>query len=128
MTMAKKLKNPMVDFDMKEYMSGGVMSSTVEDDDKEPSKENNVKEVKPPKSETPQRVRKGAACGCKVGYTRHTYVLPLKMIDQVKAVAHFFNCSEVAAAEQIIQKGLDDIQKKHGKKALTLQKTQKLFD
>ena len=45
--MPKKLKNPMVDFDMKEYMSGGVMSSTVENDDKEPSKENNVKEVAP---------------------------------------------------------------------------------
>ena len=126
--MAKKLKNPMIDFDMKEYMSGGVMSSSVENDDKELSKEKLDKTVKSPKSGSPQRVQKGAASGCKVGYTRHTYVLPLKMTDQVKAVAHFFNCSEVAAAEQIIQKGLDDIQKKHGKKALTLQKTQKLFD
>ena len=49
------------------------------------------------------------------------------MIDQVKAVAHFFSCSEVSAAEQLLQKGLDDIRKKHGKKALTLQKTQELF-
>ena len=49
------------------------------------------------------------------------------MIDQVKAVAQFFCCSEVSAAEQLIQKGLDDIKKKHGKKALTLQKTQTLF-
>ena len=59
--------------------------------------------------------------------TRHTYVLPQQMIDQVKAVAQFFCCSEVSAAEQLIQKGLDDIKKKHGKKALTLQKTQTLF-
>ena len=77
---------------------------------------------------TTQRPKKGAARGCKPGYTRHTYVLPQKMIDQVKAVAHFFNCSEVAAAEQIIQKGLEDIEKRHGKKALRLQKKQNLFD
>ena len=50
------------------------------------------------------------------------------MIDQIKAVSQFFCCSEVSAAEQLIQKGLDDIRKKHGKKALTLQKTQSLFD
>ncbi len=125
--MAKKLKNPMIDFDMKEYMSGGVMSSTGKNDDNNPKKKK-VKNTKSPKAVTPQRVVKGAAQGCKPGYTRHTYVLSLKMIDQVKAVAHFFNCSEVAAAEQIIQKGLDEIQKKHGKKALTLQKTQSLFD
>ena len=73
-----------------------------------------------------RRAYKGAARGCKPGYTRHTYVLPQKMIDQVKAVAHFFCCSEVAAAEQIIQKGLDDIQQKHGIEALT-QRTMKIF-
>jgi len=32
-----------------------------------------------------------------------------------------------SAAEQLLQKGLDDIRKKHGRKALTLQKTQNLF-
>ena len=75
-----------------------------------------------------ERATIGAARGCKPGYTRHTYVLPEQMINQVKAVAQFFCCSEVSAAEQLIQKGLDDIKKKHGKKALTLQKTQTLFD
>lgn len=55
-------------------------------------------------------------------------VLAEQMINQVKAVVQFFCCSEVSAAEQLIQKGLDDIRKKHGKKALTLQKTQSLFD
>lgn len=95
---------------------------------RETIKEKSVRSRKPPVSVATQRTEKGAARGCKPGYTRHTYVLPQQMIDQVKAVAHFFNCSEVAAAEQILQKGLDDIQKKHGKKALTLQKTQSLFD
>ena len=62
--------------------------------------------VNDPSENTGQRrAYKGAARGCKPGYTRHTYVLPLKMIEQVKAVAYFFNCSEVSAAEQILQKG-----------------------
>lgn len=73
-----------------------------------------------------RRAYKGAARGCKPGYTRHTYVLPELMIDQIKAVAYFFNCSEVSAAEQILQKGLDDIQKIHGVEALTL-RTTKIF-
>lgn len=82
----------------------------------------------PPVSVETQRAEKGAARGCKPGYTRHTYVLPRQMIDQVKAVAQFFCCSEVSAAEQLIQRGLDDIRKKHGEKALILQKSQFLFD
>ncbi len=74
-----------------------------------------------------ERSKKGAARGCKPGYTRHTYILPQQMIDQVKAVAQFFRCSEVSAAEQLIQKGLDEIKKENGKKALTLRKEQSLF-
>ena len=77
------------------------------------------------KSET--RPSKGAAAGCKPGYIRHTYVLPQTMIDQIKAVAHYFSCTEVSAAEQLLQKGLDAVRKKHGKKALTLQNKQSLF-
>lgn len=80
----------------------------------------------PSENTEPRRAYKGAARGCKPGYTRHTYVLSLKMINQIKAVAHFFNCSEVSAAEQILQKGLDDIQKSYGTEALTL-KTTKIF-
>ena len=90
-------------------------------------KESIQSEVPPVPADT-QRAEKGAARGCKPGYTRHTYVLPQQMIDQVKAVAQFFCCSEVSAAEQLIQRGLDDIRKKHGEKALILQKTQTLFD
>ncbi|MBQ7414292.1 MAG: hypothetical protein IJV09_02535 [Prevotella sp.] len=73
-----------------------------------------------------RRAYKGAARGCKPGYTRHTYVLSKKMIEQVKAVANFFNCSEASAVEQILQKGFDDIQKKHGPEALTY-RTMKIF-
>lgn len=125
--MSKKIKNPMVNFDMRGYMSGGLMSATSENDDKERPKEKIVKNKKSAELGLSQRTRKGASSGCKPGYTRHTYVLSQTMIDQVKAVAHFFSCSEVSAAEQLLQKGLDDIRKKHGKKALTLQKTQELF-
>lgn len=109
--MAKKYNNPANEIDMASFVSGNPIESQAS-----------------PTTDGFQRAKQGAARGCKPGYTRHTYVLPQKMIEQVKAVAHFFSCSEVAAAEQIIQKGLDDIQKRHGKKALTLQKTQSLFD
>ena len=40
------------------------------------------------------RAVKGAAAGCKVGYTRHTYMLPQKMIEQIKAVSQFFGITE----------------------------------
>jgi len=73
-----------------------------------------------------RRAYKGAARGCRPGYTRHTYVLSQKMIGQIKAVSYFFNCSEASAVEQIIQKGLDDIQKQHGIEALT-QREMKIF-
>lgn len=120
--MAKKRTNELNELNMAEY----IFNESGESSEK-PREKSLPKNSKEQVSKSPS-TQKGAARGCKPGYTRHTYVLPQKMIDQVKAVAHFFNCSEVAAAEQIIQKGLDDIQKKHGKKALTLQKTQNLFE
>ena len=83
-------------------------------------------ETDPSENTEKRRAYRGAARGCKPGYIRHTYVLPQQMIDQVKAVAHFFNCSEVSAAEQILQKGLDDIKKKYGSEALVLRK-RKIF-
>lgn len=126
--MAKKYNNPANEIDMASFVSGNSAESQACEKLDKTRKEN----VKPSKAslttDGSQRAKQGAARGCKPGYTRHTYVLPQKMIEQVKAVAHFFSCSEVAAAEQIIQKGLDDIQKRHGKKALTLQKAQSLFD
>lgn len=36
-----------------------------------------------------KRAVKCAAAGCKVGYTRHTYMLPKTMIEQIKAVSQF---------------------------------------
>lgn len=87
-----------------------------------------IDETDPTRNTQKRRAYKGASAGCKPGYTRHTYVLPEQMIDQVKAVAHFFCCSEVSAAEQIIQKGLDDIKVKHGEIALTLQNSKRLFE
>lgn len=85
-------------------------------------------ETDPTRNTQKRRAYKGASAGCKPGYTRHTYVLSEQMIDQVKAVAHFFCCSEVSAIEQIIQKGLDDIKLKHGEIALSLHNSKRLFD
>ena len=126
--MTKKRINELNELNMADYIfneSGESSENTIE---KSSPKKGKVQVLNTPPPQNTKRAETGAARGCKLGYTRHTYVLPQKMIDQVKAVAHFFSCSEVAAAEQIIQKGLDDIQKKHGKKALTLQKTQNLFE
>ena len=124
--MAKKLTNELNDLNMSDYIFNELPPTPEKGEVN--SKRVNDKPSKPQVTTTIQRPKRGAARGCKPGYTRHTYVLPLKMIEQVKAVAHFFNCSEVSAAEQILQKGLEDIEKKHGKKALRLQITQNLFE
>lgn len=91
-------------------------------------KENEVPESSAPirkvkKVASGQRATKGAAAGCKVGYTRHTYVLPETMVETVKNVAKNFDMSEVSAAEWIIQMGIDKIVAEKGKKAITRQKT-----
>ena len=75
-----------------------------------------------------KRAVKGAAAGCKVGYTRHTYMLSQKTIEQIKAVSQFFGITESSSAEQLIQKGLETIESVHGKKAVTLQKSKSLFE
>lgn len=75
-----------------------------------------------------KRAVKGAAAGCKVGYTRHTYMLPKTMIEQIKAVSQFFGITESSSAEQLIQKGLEAIEAVHGKKAVTLQNSKSLFE
>jgi hypothetical protein len=126
--MAKKFHNSLDDFNMASVVSGDEATNTSKKEVSKTKKEKTVRVDNSVKLTNGERATIGAARGCKPGYTRHTYVLPEQMINQVKAVAQFFCCSEVSAAEQLIQKGLDDIKKKHGKKALTLQKTQTLFD
>ena len=75
-----------------------------------------------------KRAVKGAAAGCKVGYTRHTYMLPKTMVEQIKAVSQFFGITESSSAEQLIQKGLEAIEAINSKKAVTLQKSKSLFE
>ena len=125
--MAKKYKNELSAFDMAGTVFENGVNTTGTSKGRTTKKEKVVRSDKAKENTDGKRATIGAARGCKPGYTRHTYVLPQQMIDEVKAVAQFFCCSEVSAAEQLIQKGLDDIKKKHGKKALTLQKTQTLF-
>ena len=126
--MVKKYKNDLSAFDMAGTVFENGVNATETNKGRTTKKEKTVRSDKMKETTDGKRATIGADRGCKPGYTRHTYVLPQQMIDQVKAVAQFFCCSEVSAAEQLIQKGLDDIKKKHGKKALILQKTQTLFD
>jgi len=85
-------------------------------------------ETKQAKKAQSKRTVKGAAAGCKAGYTRHTYVLPEQMINQIKAVSQFFGITESSATEQLVQKGLEAIISTHGKEAVTLQKPKSLFE
>jgi len=66
------------------------------------------------------RVYKGAASGCKPGYTRHTYVLPQTVINKIKAIAHNFGIPEVAVAEKLLVFGIETIIAKHGEAILKL--------
>jgi hypothetical protein len=70
---------------------------------------------------------KGASSGCREGYTRHTYVLPLDLIDKVKAAANYFGISEVAAAERLLSKAIADLEEKHGKACTKLNKGGEMF-
>lgn len=85
-------------------------------------------EPKQKKTVQGKRATRGAAAGCKVGYTRHTYVIPEAMVEQIKAVSQHFGITESSAAEQLIQKGIDGIEAIHGKKAVTPQKAKSLFE
>lgn len=78
-------------------------------------------------NQTSTRAKQGASAGCRVGYTRHTYVLPKRMVEQVKAIAQHFGITEVSAAEQIIQKGVEEIVKEHGENIVIPMKVTKLF-
>ena len=125
--MKKEYTNPLANFDMARITFGEDHSEPTGNENGDSQKKKATRRNKSTDENHSKKTNKGASSGCKPGYTRHTYVLSQAMIDQVKAVAHFFSCSEVSAAEQLLQKGLDDIRKKHGKKALTVQKTQELF-
>lgn len=71
--------------------------------------------------------RSSAERGCKSGYSRHGYVLPLTMIEQVSNLAKHFGYTESYVTEMLIQKGIDEVIAKHGKACISDKKVKELF-
>lgn len=71
--------------------------------------------------------RSSAEKGCKPGYSRHGYVLPLTMIEQISNMAKNFGYTESALTEMLIQKGIDEVIAKHGKSCVSEKKAKELF-
>lgn len=71
--------------------------------------------------------RSSAEKGCKPGYSRHGYVLPLTMVEQISNMAKNFGYTESAVTEMLIQKGIDEVIAKHGKSCVSEKKTKELF-
>lgn len=69
-----------------------------------------------------KRQTKGAAAGCKPGTTRKTYVLPLELIDKLKAIAAHTRKKEVAVVIEMLEKGVIDIENKFGNEITSLTK------
>lgn len=69
---------------------------------------------------TNERPTKGAAAGCKPGSIRHTYVLPVTLIDKLKAIAGYFGKPEVGIVLDILEKGVTEYEEKYGKKVSSL--------
>ena len=66
----------------------------------------------------PERATKGAAAGCKPGHTRHTYVMPIEMIEQLKSIAGYFQIPEVSVVLKILEKGIEDVKQRYGNKVV----------
>lgn len=62
----------------------------------------------------PQRATRGAAAGCKIGQTRHTYVMPEVMISKLKAISGYLGKSEVSVVLEMLEEGIEKYEKKFG--------------
>lgn len=62
-----------------------------------------------------QKATKGAAAGCKIGHTRHTYVMPETMISKLKAISGYLGKSEVNIVLEMLEEGIEKYEKKYGK-------------
>lgn len=65
--------------------------------------------------------------GCKLGYTRHTYLLSKDMVDRIRLIADFFGWTETATLEQLLRKGIDEAVAKYGDELNDSSKKRKLF-
>ena len=69
-----------------------------------------------------KRPTRGAAAGCKPGTTRKTYVLPVDLIDKLKAIAAHTRKKEVTVVIEMLEKGVIDIENQFGNEITSLTK------
>lgn len=69
-----------------------------------------------------KRPTKGAAAGCKPGTTRKTYVLPLELIDKLKAIAAHTRQKEVSVVIDLLIKGVASYEHQFGNEITSLTK------
>ena len=62
----------------------------------------------------PERITKGAAAGCKPGSSRKTYVLTGVCIGKLKAIAGHLGLPEVAIVQNMLDKGIEEYERKYG--------------
>lgn len=76
-------------------------------------------------SNTPAaRPTKGASAGCKEGHTRHTYVMPIEMINKLKAIGGYLGKSEVSIVLSILEEGIAKYEKDYGSQISDLNRGQ----
>lgn len=70
---------------------------------------------------------KAAERGCKKGYARHTYILPIEVIEQIKNMSINLGLPETAIVEQLLSRSIKEVVQKHGKKIVDSDKKKSLF-
>lgn len=57
--------------------------------------------------------------GCRDGYSRHTYILPKLIIEQIHNISRHMGQTEGEIMEQLLTKGIEEVQSKHGTKIVS---------
>lgn len=68
-----------------------------------------------------------AVAGCRPGYSRHTYILPIVVIEQIRNIASYCNQSESSTVEELLMKGINDAIAKNGKQIVREVRKKSLF-
>ena len=133
--MARKFKgNPLMDgsVNLAEITQSVAFSEEVQENSVGKANEGNTGAGKT-KQDKPRKVRKSkenvpsSEKGCKLGYTRHTYLLSKDMVDRIRLIADFFGWTETATLEQLLRKGIDEAVAKYGDELNDSSKKRKLF-
>lgn len=68
-----------------------------------------------------------AETGCRPGYSRHTYILPVEVIEQIRNIASYCKQSESSTVEELLKKGIDDAIARNGRQIVREIRKKSLF-